>query len=119
MIGTQPTGTLPGVVIHAVAHEGLRVTVDGAPAQLAIVTADGRIVALGQEVADEAENVSVNSYRAFLLGRGHVRLMGKPIERSESSSSPVIEREEIDTVGLAAEPPLNREHSKKRRVTKR
>lgn len=26
MIGTQPTGALDGVVISAVAHEGLRVT---------------------------------------------------------------------------------------------
>lgn len=107
MIGHEPIGTLPGVVIHAIAHEGLRVTVDGKPAQLAIVSADGEIIARGQEVADEAENVAVNSYRAFLLGRGHVRLTGK-----------LIERDEIDTVGLAAEPPLNREHPKKRRVTK-
>jgi hypothetical protein len=106
MIGQQPTGTITGVVIHAVAHEGLRVTVDGKPAQLAIVTDDGKIIARGQEVADEAENVSVNSYRAFLLGKGHVRVMGKSIE-------------EIDTVGLAAEAPLNREHPKTRRVTKR
>lgn len=106
MIGTEPTGTIPGVVIHAIAHEGLRVTVDGKPAQLAIVTDDGRIVALGQEVADEAENVSVNSYRAFLLGRGHVRLIGKTIER--------VECEEIDTLGVADEAPLNRAHAKKR-----
>lgn len=119
MIGHEPIGTLPGIVIHAVAHEGLRVTVDGKPAQLAIVSADGEIIARGQDVADEAENVAVNSYRAFLLGRGHVRLMGKPIERSESSGGPVIERDEIDTIGLAAEPPLNREHPKKRRITKR
>lgn len=115
MIGTQPTGQIPGVVIHAVAHEGLRVTVDGKPAQLAVVADDGRVVALGQEVADEAENVSVNSYRAFLLGRGHLRLQGKPIERSDVPGS-VIESEEIDTIGVAAEAPFDRTHPKRRPI---
>lgn len=31
MIGAQPTGTLPGIVICATSHEGLQVLVDGKP----------------------------------------------------------------------------------------
>lgn len=34
MIGEQPTGAIDGVRISAVAHEGLRITVDGKPARL-------------------------------------------------------------------------------------
>jgi hypothetical protein len=88
MIGTQPTGALPGVVISAVAHEGLSIMVDGRPGQLAVLNGEGRVVARGQEVADEAESVAVNSYRAFLLGHGHLRLLGKPIERIEAAPPP-------------------------------
>ena len=80
MIGTQPTGAIPGVVISAVAHEGLQVTVDGKHAQLAIVTDDGKVIASGQDVADEAEAVAINSYRNFLAGHGRIRLMGDPIK---------------------------------------
>lgn len=80
MIGTQPTGQIAGVIISAVAHEGLSVTVDGQPAQLAVVTEDGRIVAAGQDVAREARAVAVNNYRAFLQARGHIRTLSRPIE---------------------------------------
>lgn len=80
MIGTQPTGALDGVVISAVAHEGLQVTVDGRPARLAIVTDTGEVVAAGHLVAREAEAVAVNSYRQLLQGRGHLRVISQPIE---------------------------------------
>ena len=40
MIGTQPVGTISGVVISAVSHEGISVTVDGKAARLAILTDD-------------------------------------------------------------------------------
>lgn len=73
MIGNRPTGALPGIVISAVAHEGLTVTIDGKPARLAIVTEDGQVVAAGQQVAREAEAVALNSYRALLKGQGHLR----------------------------------------------
>lgn len=79
MIGTQPTGALPRVVISAVAHEDLAVTVDGKPARLAVVTDDGTIIAAGVEVAREAQNVSVNNYREFLKGKGHLRVLSAPI----------------------------------------
>jgi hypothetical protein len=79
MIGTQPTGAITGVVISAVSHEGLRVTVDGKPARLAIVTDDGRVIVAGDQVAREAEAVAVNSYRGFLKGEGFLRVRSKPI----------------------------------------
>ena len=79
MIGDQPVGTIPGVFISSVSHEGLSVTVDGKPAKLAIVTDDGQIVAIGAQVAREAEAVAVNNYRAFWKGKGHLRVMSEPI----------------------------------------
>jgi hypothetical protein len=81
MIGTQPTGTIAGVVISAVLHEGLTVTFNGAHARLAIVTDDGHVVASGDDVAREVEAVSVNCYRGFLKGTGHLRVHSKPIGR--------------------------------------
>ncbi len=80
MIGTQPEGAIKGVVISAVAHEQLRVTVDGKPARLAIITDDGQIVAQGDVVAREARSVAVNCYRSFLKGQGFLRVLSKPIE---------------------------------------
>ena len=53
MIGTQPVGTINGVVISAVSHEGLSVTVDGKAARLAILTDDGRVIAAGNQVAKD------------------------------------------------------------------
>lgn len=79
MIGTQPTGAINDVVISAVAHEGLTVTVGGKPARLAIVTDDGQIIAAGDQVAREAEAVAINSYRSLLQGKGHLRVLSKPI----------------------------------------
>lgn len=75
MIGHQPTGRLPGVVITAVTHEGLRVTIDGRPASLAILSDDGAVVASGDQVAREALAVAVNCYRQTLQGRGHLRVI--------------------------------------------
>lgn len=79
MIGTQPEGTIAGVVISAVAHEGLTVTVDGRPARLAILSDDGKVIAAGDQVAKEAEAVALNSYRNFLKGQGHLRVISEPI----------------------------------------
>ncbi|MFL9669021.1 hypothetical protein WIX39_018875 [Variovorax sp. AB1(2024)] len=79
MIGTQSTGAIEGVVISAVSHEGLTVTVDGKPAKLAIVSDDGQVVAVGDLVAREAEAVAVNCYRNILLGKGFLRVMSPPL----------------------------------------
>lgn len=79
MIGTQQTGAIPGVVISAVSHEGLRVSVNGKQARLAIVLDDGTVVTAGDAVAREAEAVAVNSYRNMLQGQGFLRVISKPI----------------------------------------
>jgi hypothetical protein len=79
MIGTQPTGAIEGVVISAVAHEGLRVTVDGKPARLAIVDDAGQVITASPLVAREAEAVALNSYRSFLQGKGHLRVLSNPL----------------------------------------
>lgn len=79
MIGTQTVGIISGVVISAVSHEGLSVTVDGKPARLAILSDDGRVIAVGAQVAMEAEAVALNSYRNFLKGQGYLRVNSAPI----------------------------------------
>jgi hypothetical protein len=83
MIGTQTTGNVPGVVISAVAHEGLSVTVNGKPARLAVVLEDGTVVAAGRDVAREAQAVAVNLHREFLKGNGHLRVLSDPINTTE------------------------------------
>lgn len=79
MIGNQPTNTITGVVISAVSHEGLSVTYNGKPARLAILDDDGHIIAQGNQVAREAEAVSLNCYRNFLKGQGFLRVNSEPI----------------------------------------
>lgn len=83
MIGTQPTGHVPGVVISAVTHEGLTVTVNGRPARLAVVLDDGTVIAAGRDVAREAQAVAVNLHREFLKGNGHLRVLSTPIHTTE------------------------------------
>jgi len=80
MIGDQRTGAIDGVVISAVAHEGLTVLVNGKPARLAVVTDDGKVIAVGADVAREARAVAVNCYRQFLKGKGFLRVLSKPIQ---------------------------------------
>lgn len=82
MIGTQRTGGLPHVVIHATSHEGLLVDVDGKRGRLAIVDDDGNVVAAGPEVAREAEAVALNNYRNTLKGQGFLRTHGSPIQKA-------------------------------------
>ncbi|MGN8079208.1 hypothetical protein [Variovorax sp. 22077] len=84
MIGTQPTGAIKGVIISAVSHEGLTVTVDGKPAKLAIVNDDGQVIAVGDVVAREAEAVAVNCYRNILQGKGFLRVLSTSLIKTES-----------------------------------
>jgi hypothetical protein len=84
MIGEQSTGRVAGAVISNVVYECLKVEVNGRPAQLAIVTEDGSIFAIGDAVAREARAVSVNTYRAFLKSEGHLRVWSKPIPYEKS-----------------------------------
>ena len=81
MTGPRPIGVTKGAIISAVSHEGLSVTVDGKPAQLAIITEDGHIFAAGEKVAREVEAVAINKYRDYLLATGRLRVLSKPIER--------------------------------------
>lgn len=80
MIGPQSTGAVDGVVISAQSHTGLKVTACGKPALLAVVTADGEIIAAGDSVAKEAEAVAINAYRNFLAGRGYLKIYSKPLQ---------------------------------------
>ena len=84
MIGTQPTGAIEGVVISAVSHEGLSVTVNGKPARLAVIDEDGVVIASGPDVAREAEAVAVNSYRNLLKGHGYQRVLSNPLDGATS-----------------------------------
>lgn len=79
MIGKQNTGAIEGVVISKVSHESLRVSVNGKPAKLAIVLDDGTIVSAGEDVAREAEAVTLNCYRNVLQGKGFLRVISLPI----------------------------------------
>lgn len=80
MIGTQPTGAIAGVEVSAAGHEGLRVTIVGKPARLAIVDDDGNVIIAGPMVAREVRAVAVNCYRQILQGLGHLRVHSKPLE---------------------------------------
>ena len=88
MIGHQTTGTIEGVVISAVSHEGLSVSVNGRPARLAVVLDDGTVVSAGVDVAREAEAVAINSYRNVLQGQGFLRVYSAPLD----ASSPPVPR---------------------------
>lgn len=79
MIGQQPTGAIPGVVITAVAHEGLTVQINGRPGKLAVLDEAGNVIAAGPAVAREAEAVALNCYRQVLRGQGHLRVWGEDI----------------------------------------
>jgi hypothetical protein len=83
MVENLPTGNLPNVIISAVAHEGLSVTIDGKPARLAIVDDNGQVVACGTQVAREARAVAVNNYRNTLMATGHIRVLSKPINAEQ------------------------------------
>jgi len=74
-----PLDGLPNCDISAVIHEGLTAhTGDGRPARLAVVDENGRIVAAGDDVARQAWNAAINSYRQFMIGMGHIRVHTKP-----------------------------------------
>lgn len=79
MIGTQPTGAVPGVIISSKITEGLTVKANGRRARLAVIDDEGHILASGDQVAREAEAVSINAYRNFLEGEGWMEAACKPI----------------------------------------
>lgn len=66
-------------IISAISYEGVTaVTADGKPARFALLDEDGNVIAAGKEIADAAWQASVNAYRQFLMGQGHLRILTKP-----------------------------------------
>lgn len=79
MIGAPSTGGLTGATLSAVCFEGLSVqTREGRKAQLAIIDEDGKVIEAGPVVAREAWNVTLASYKKFLIGEGHLRVFSDP-----------------------------------------
>ncbi|MBR8136890.1 hypothetical protein [Burkholderia cenocepacia] len=65
--------------ISAVSFQGLSiVTPDGKPATLAVVDQNGKIVEAGPSVMRAVWDVAIGSYRSFLIGSGHLRVLSKP-----------------------------------------
>lgn len=65
-------------IISALSYEGLTaVTADGKPARFALIDEDGKVIAAGKEVAEAAFTTSIQAYRDFLQGLGHLRVYTK------------------------------------------
>jgi len=78
-IGEIKIGTLEHAQLSAVIFEGLQVqTADGRPARLAILDEAGNVIECGDQVAEEAWNVAIASYKNFLRGNGHLRVQTEP-----------------------------------------
>ncbi|MGS1004053.1 hypothetical protein ACVCH0_20790 [Burkholderia glumae] len=68
--------------ISAVSYEGLSVkTGSGEPGRLAVIDAHGNVVDASPEVARAAFDAAVRSYRNFLMGTGHLRVLAHPADR--------------------------------------
>ncbi|EMN1928524.1 hypothetical protein RVV18_002939 [Burkholderia ambifaria] len=65
--------------ISAVSFQGLSVvTPDGNAATLAVVDQNGKIVDAGPTVMRAVWDVAIRSYRNFLIGNGHLRVLTQP-----------------------------------------
>ncbi|KUZ98145.1 hypothetical protein WI40_14100 [Burkholderia ubonensis] len=65
--------------ISAVSFQGLSITTpDGKPATLAVIDMQGRIIDSGPNVMRAVWDVAIRSYRNFLIGSGHLRVLSKP-----------------------------------------
>lgn len=65
--------------ISAVSFQGFSiVTPDGNPATLAVVDQNGIIVEAGPSLARAVWDVAIRSYRNFLIGNGHLRVLTQP-----------------------------------------
>ncbi|MDY7807560.1 hypothetical protein U0E23_34605 [Burkholderia stagnalis] len=66
--------------ISAVSFQGLSIVApDGIPATLAVVDQNGKIIEAGPSVMRAVWEVTIRSYRSFLIGSGHLRVLTKPI----------------------------------------
>ncbi|HHL4079886.1 hypothetical protein [Burkholderia sola] len=67
--------------ISAVSFQGLSiVTPDGNAATLAVVDQNGKVVEAGTNVMRTVWDVAIRSYRNFLIGNGHLRVLAKPAD---------------------------------------
>ncbi|HIE5943617.1 TPA: hypothetical protein ACXN34_001561 [Burkholderia cepacia] len=65
--------------ISAVSFQGLSiVTPDGNPATLAVIDQNGKVVDAGPAVSRAVWDIAIRSYRNFLIGSGHLRVLSKP-----------------------------------------
>lgn len=65
--------------ISAVSFQGLSIaTPDGNAATLAVVDQNGEIVDAGPSVMRAVWDVAIRSYRNFLIGSGHLRVLTQP-----------------------------------------
>jgi hypothetical protein len=78
-VDDPPTGSLVNVILSACGQRGLTATtIDGRPASLAVVDLDGHVIESGPAVGDEAWSVVTAAYRAFLQGKGYLKVYATP-----------------------------------------
>ncbi|SEU36446.1 hypothetical protein SAMN03159335_05451 [Burkholderia cepacia] len=66
--------------ISAVSFQGLSIVApDGCPATLAVVDQSGKVIDAGPAVTRAVWEIAIRSYRNFLIGNGHLRVLSKPI----------------------------------------
>lgn len=88
MIGPIKTGTLSSAEISAVIHQGFSIKLtDGRAGYLAIIDESGRVVDTSPSVAREVWLVAIASYKNFLVGEGHLRVLSGPIPGIGSDQS--------------------------------
>lgn len=76
-----PVAAALSSTISAVSFQGLSiVTPDGNPATLAVVDQNGEVVDAGPSVMRAVWDVAIRSYRNFLIGNGHLRVLAKPTD---------------------------------------
>lgn len=79
MIGIPEVGSLEKVVMSGKVGEGLTITTaEGKPAQLAVVDEEGRVIESGPQVAREAWNVTLATYKNFRMAQGYYRVLTGP-----------------------------------------
>lgn len=72
-------GQLENATINAVIYQGLSVTLpDGGKARLAVIDEAGNIIDDSPLVAREAFNVSMQCFKNFMIGHGHMRVSTEP-----------------------------------------
>lgn len=78
-VNSAPTGDSSAAFeISAVSYKGLSVTTGGQPARLAVVDSEGNVIDASEEVAKAAWDAAVRSYRNFLMGTGHLKVLSRP-----------------------------------------